>query len=168
MPKQWIPYNWGTQDQPNLFSHLKPMVYRRLLCVAFWEHVNYHVQVTAENELYIQKFLEIFFKDYPAVHVIPFVQWLLNPDNTPTRWERALLYKEMKMDSKFYLRKTHQQSSNINYFSGKREIKPQNVLSTDQMINVQVVLSNITYTIFDYKVFFKLIDWSEAIHEAND
>ncbi len=148
-------YDWSMNTPEE-----KQWVYKRMLCVAFYDYVNKHIPIKPDNEKQIKMFLEIFFND-PNISVIPFSQWLLNSQNKPNTWELALMYSEMKIPSTYYRKLTGQKNSSILQFKGQRIFHCQQLLTPSQMIQVQVRLNNITWTKFDYTIFH-IIEWANV------
>ncbi len=146
-------YDWSVNTPEE-----KQWVYKRMLCVAFYDYVDKHIPICKDNERQLNMFLEVFFNDQ-NISVIPFTQWLLNPQHIPNTWELALMYSEMKIPSTYYRQLTKQKNSSILQFKGQKVFHCQYLLTPSQMIQVQVRLSNITWTKFDYSIF-KLIQWT--------
>lgn len=132
------------------------LILKRLLEVALYDYVDNHIEVNITNTKNIKNLLELTLIDF---NVDNLMNWILNVENKPTRFELMLLYNQMKVNTIYLRKKCKVLNSNIYSWKKEATIK-QYTLDNDTLINILAGLIKINWTIFNYSMF-KKIEWGK-------
>lgn len=141
-------------DIPSTGSEV--LILKRLLEVALYDYVDNHIEVNITNTKNIKNLLELTLIDF---NVDNLMNWILNVENKPTRFELMLLYNQMKVNTIYLRKKCKVLNSNIYSWKKEATIK-QYTLDNDTLINILAGLIKINWTIFNYSMF-KKIEWGK-------